>query len=301
LNLPLAKLQPGDVVRLISPASPPSEERIANTVEALEDIGFVVEIGPHARARMGFMAGSDEQRLADIDDALRDPRIRALIATSGGKGAHRIADRIDFAAARRDPKLLVGFSDLTILHLALWKHCGVAGLHAAAWNPKFSATSAASFRAAITSADPVLIRSRPEESTAVLTTSGSARGILIGGNLDLIGAAAGWVLPDLKGAILLIEAANWGLGHLDRILTRLLNTGAIAGLTGVAVGQFTDIEPSSGWTEVEVLRDRLAPLGVPILGGLPLGHGADPLAVPLGTEAMLNADAGTLMVASPFV
>ena len=215
------------------------------------------------------------------------------------KGAYRIADGLDFPAMQADPKLVIGFSEITILHLALWHHASVPGIHGACWDSdRFGETAAQSFRRAILTTEAVTIHARADEPTSVLTTRGQARGILLGGNLDMIATAAGWVLPNLERTILLIEDVEKGLGHIDRHLTRLLKAGYLDGIRGVAIGQFTGFDKAGGWTVIDVLRDRLVPLGVPILGGLPVGHGPNALAVPVGTEAALDADHGTLVVES---
>jgi muramoyltetrapeptide carboxypeptidase len=124
--------------------------------------------------------------------------------------------------------------------------------------------------------------------------------VLLGGNQDMVATAAGWALPSLNGAILLLEAVRMRLGHIDRQLTMLHNSGRLEGVRAIAVGQYTDCDASSydkgDWTAIDVLRDRLSRLRVPILGGLPIGHGADPIATPVGTTATLDADAGTLQV-----
>ncbi len=267
------------------------------SVQWLEKLGLRAELGRHVFDKIGYLAGRDEDRLADLNDAINNPAVRAVIATRGGKGAYRIADGLDFSAIRADPKLLIGFSEMTILHLALWRHAGVPGIHGACWDPeRFGETSARSFRRAILTAEPVAIRSVADEPTAALTTRGHAQGILLGGNLDMIAAAAGWVLPDLEGAILLIEDIEKGLGHIDRHLTRLLKTGCLNGVRGIAIGQFTGFKQAGGWSVIDVLRDRLAPLGVPLLGGLPLGHGRNALAVPIGAKALLDANRGTLEI-----
>jgi muramoyltetrapeptide carboxypeptidase len=192
---------------------------------------------------------------------------------------------------------------VSVLHLALLEKCGLVGLHGAPWNAEeFGAASAESFVRAVTTTSPVVVAARPDEPTHALTTAGTATGRLIGGNQDLLATAAGWALPDLAGAILLLEAHNLRLGHIDRQLTMLLNTGVLRGVAGVAVGQYTDCgagaDPTTSvaCTEIDVLRDRLGRLGVPILGGLPIGHGAGPIAVPIGTRATLDAGAGTLTV-----
>jgi muramoyltetrapeptide carboxypeptidase len=296
------KLMSGDRVRFVSPASTPTRESVEDTAKRLTAMGLKVEIGEHVFDRLGYLAGKDEDRLADINDALRDPGVKAVIATMGGKGAYRIADGMDFAAARKYPKLLVGFSEITILHLALYKNCGYAGIHGAPWGKSFGKATADSFYKTCFTTDPSTIRTNPEESTATLTTHGKVSGILLGGNQDLMATAAGWMLPSFKGAILLIEAVGLRLGHIDRQLTMLKNAGHLDGIVGIAVGQYTnctsDATTQGDWTAMDVLRDRLPRLGVPILGGLPIGHGDNPIAVPLGVMATLDADAGVLTVAA---
>jgi muramoyltetrapeptide carboxypeptidase len=295
------RLQRGDTVRFVSPASTPERAAVERSHHYLESLGLVVEVAPHVFDTWGYLAGRDEDRLEDLNAAIRDPAVRAIFATRGGKGAYRIADGLDVAAARADPKLLVGFSEITVLHLALLKHCGLAAVHGACWPPQeFGAPTADSFEAALFSGEPTRIDSVPREPTSGLTTTGMATGRLIGGNQDALATSAGWALPNLGGAILLLEAVNQRLGHIDRQLTMLLNAGHLAGVRGVAVGQYTDCEPDSStqgtWTVLDVLRDRLSRLEVPILGGLPIGHGPQPIAVPMGTVATIDCDAGTLVV-----
>lgn len=297
------RLQPGDRVRLVSPASTPEHGDVAAVVANLERLGLRPEVGNHVFDRLGYLAGRDEDRLADINDALRDPGVRGIITTRGGKGAYRIADQLDFAAARRDPKLLIGFSEITVLHMAMLKNVGLVGLHGAAWVTELhGSTSAASFERAAFTTDEVVVRSEIHEPTRVLSTEGRATGPLIGGNQDLLAIANGWTLPPFDGAILLLEAVNMRLGHIDRQLTMLANSGALNGITGIVVGQYTncgtDPTTQGDWDEHDVLADRLGRLGVPILGGLPIGHGTDAEAVPIGTQASIDVEAGTLQVAA---
>jgi muramoyltetrapeptide carboxypeptidase len=154
-----SRLQPGDVVRLVSPASTPSRESVDRMVRHLSSLGLEVELGAHVFDRLGYLAGRDEDRLADVNDALRDPRVRAVIATRGGKGAYRIAAHLDFDAARNDPKLVVGFSEITFIELALLRALGLCSLHGAAWDDAtFGSESASSFHAAAFSIDPIVIQ-----------------------------------------------------------------------------------------------------------------------------------------------
>lgn len=302
------RLQPGDRVRFVSPASPVPKGGLDGGAKVLESLGLKVEYGAHVYDiddTLDYLAGTDENRLADINDALRDPGIKAIIATRGGKGAYRIADKLDFEAARKNPKLLIGFSEVTILHMALLKNSGLVGIHGAPWNTKeFGKETADSFLQAVTSTEPLIIHSTKNEHTHALTTHGKASGILIGGNQDSIATGAGWALPNFDKAILLIEAVNLRLGHIDRQLTMLINTGIIKNIAGVAIGQYTDCgnatDPTgtTKCTEIDILRERFGQLGVPILGGLPIGHGKNPIALPIGTVAILNADTGTLTIAA---
>lgn len=295
-----AKLKASDRVRFVSPASTPSKESVLQSAEHLrQEYGLIVEIGKHAFDEYGYLAGTDEDRLEDFNDAIRDPRLAAIFATCGGKGAYRIADGLDFAALRQHPKLFVGFSENTIIQMAMLKHCGLAALHGAPWSAaQFGESAMQSFHRCAFTTDPAIITSRSEEPTAQLTTNGRVSGVLIGGNQDMLATAAGWALPSFAGAILLLEGVSMWLGQIDRQLTMLQNSGALKGVVGVAIGQYVhcgsnDPTPHD-WTAIDVLRDRLGKLNVPILGGLPIGHGEKPVAVPIGTMTTLDADAGTL-------
>ena len=283
-------LRPGDKIRFVSPASAPDQEAVLRGAEELESWGLRVDFGAHAFRKTGYLAGTDAERLADLNDALRDPEVRAIFATRGGKGSYRIADQLDFAAARGDPKFLVGYSDITALHLSLLKHCGVVGIHGAL------GSGSPSLKAALMTADRMTVRARAEEDTFALTTHGTAHGILMGGNLDMVATSAGWNLPPLCGGILLLEAVNMFVGQVDRQLTMLRKGGHLSGLSGIAIGRFTGFGASDGVTIIDLLREHLAGLGVPILGGLPLGHGDRPGSILVGAMAVMDTVLGELTV-----
>ncbi|AVA22396.1 LD-carboxypeptidase [Rhizobium sp. NXC24] len=293
-------LRPGDKIRFVSPASPPDRDLVLRQAETLRGCGLEVDFGEHAFCKRDYLAGTDEERLTDFNAALRDPEVRAIFTTRGGKGSYRIADRLDFDAARRDPKFLVGFSDITILHLSLWKHCRQVGVHGALFihgdEQDVSVETSDSLRLLVMTSEDIVIRSRPHEPTSALTTEGAVTGRLIGGNLDMVATAAGWALPDLHGAILLLEAVNMHRGQVDRQLTMLRKAGHLNDLAGIAIGQFTGFEFDRRFSVIDILREHLDTLGVPVLGGLPLGHGHSPLNVPIGAAAILDAQAGTLTI-----
>jgi muramoyltetrapeptide carboxypeptidase len=287
-------LRPGDKVRFGSPASPPPRDWACHCAKTLEGWGLDVDFGEHVFGNVAWLAGTDDERLADFNAALRDPTVRALFTAAGGKGSCRIADRLDFAAARRDPKFLVGISDITALQLSLWKHCRLVSVHGS-FVP--DGQDGETLRKAMMTSEGICLHSRLDEPTAALTTEGTARGRLIGGRLLPMSAVAGWALPSLKGAILLIEAVNTGPGVMDSLLTMLRKAGHLAGLAGIAVGQFNDcFHPVNGFTVVDLLRGHLQPFKIPILGGVPVGHGHQPQSIRVGTMAFLDAGAGTLTI-----
>jgi muramoyltetrapeptide carboxypeptidase len=296
------RLNPGDRVRIVSPASPPERSDVERGAEILGTWGLKVEIGPHAFDRFGhYLAGRDEDRLSDINDALRDPDVRAIFTTRGGKGSYRIAHGIDFEAARGNPKPLIGFSDITILHLALWRECRAIGFHGpyAGWNKTYYGDVAVGrLRRALMEPDCVVIQQEASDITAKVVIPGKADGILMGGNLNMIGRAIGWACPGFADTILLLEAVDTEIGQIDAVLTQLRRAGCLEGLKGVAVGQFIRCaEPKEGkWSVVDVLYDHFSAWGVPVLGGLPIGHGPQPPTVPLGTMAVLDTIAGTLTI-----
>ncbi|WP_268800515.1 S66 peptidase family protein [Pseudomonas huanghezhanensis] len=294
-------LRPGDAVALVSPAAPVAEARVQAAVQALTGFGLRPRVYPHALDTHSFYAGTDEHRVADLNDALADPEIRAVLCNRGGYGTQRILAQVDYDAVRRDPKLLIGFSDITALHGALWTEARLATVHgpvAAQFERGGMFTS--TLKRALMSAEPVVVRASADEPTCRVRTSGLAEGLLLGGNLSMLSTCIGTpYMPDLEGAILLIEDVNEPAYRIDRLLTHLLNCGILQRVAGIAVGQFS--EPGNGNATIkaaDVLIERLGDLGIPVLGGLSIGHGDRNEAVALGTYARLDADNGTLTVAA---
>src|SRR5437764_8939472 len=177
-------LCPGDTVRLVSPSGPTRPERVARGIELLTGWGLAVQVAPHVYARHGCLAGPDADRLADLRDALCDPAVRGVVCTRGGYGTQRIVDGLDLAAVSADPKVVVGFSDITALQLALWRGARLATVHGpgAAWvEDRTPAASAESLRAALMDVAPVTLYAGGDTETGPVRTTGRARGTLLGG------------------------------------------------------------------------------------------------------------------------
>nr|GID83688.1 peptidase S66 [Actinoplanes derwentensis] len=295
-----AALRPGDRVRVVAPAGVP-DTRLARGIQILEGFGLVVEAGAHLYDRFGYLAGTDEDRLADLNAAFGDPGIKGVFAARGGYGTQRIIDGLDLAAVRRDPRVVVGFSDLTVLSGRLWNAARLVSFYGPMVNWTDSRTGPAeieSLRKAIMTDEPTVLTRDPAEPSAAVAVPGTATGRLLGGNLTMLQTSIDTEdLPDLRGAILLIEDTDESAYSYDRMLTHLIRAGALRKIAGVAIGQFTNAPVTSGqWTAAQAVQDRLGGLGVPVLGGLRIGHGNGQLTVPLGTRATIDTAAATLTV-----
>jgi len=244
--------------------------------------------------RRGYLAGSDQRRLDELNEALHDPVARALIAVRGGYGATRICPRADFSALERYPKWCVGFSDFTAIHLEA-QRAGVASLHA----PNLTGLGrgdAAARQGWLEALEAPLAR-RSFGGLEVLR-AGTASGPLVGGNLTLtFTAAASGRLSLPRGAIFFLEEVNEAPYRIDRMLTALATSGKLDELGGVCVG---DVAPDGAHAvrraTLDAVIDCLGALGIPILAGLPVGHGAQNQPLPLGVPALLDAARGALIV-----
>jgi muramoyltetrapeptide carboxypeptidase len=294
-------LKPGDRVRVIAPAGVPDPARLARGVEILQSFGLVVEPGAHLSDIYGYLAGTDDARLADLTAAFTDPGIAGVFAARGGYGTQRVIDRLDLRPVRHDPRVFVGFSDLTSLIGRLWHDARLVSFYGpmVAWtDARTGPVEIASLRSALMTTDPVVLTRDPAEPSAAVTVPGTATGTLLGGNLTMVQASLGTRdMPDMRGAILLFEDVDEAPYSYDRMLTQLRRAGVLQNLAGIAIGQFTNAVGAPGqWTAAQAVQDRVANLGVPVLGGLRVGHGTGQLTVPLGSTATLDTAAGTLTV-----
>ena len=287
-----APLQPGSRVRVIAPSGPFDRTLV------LRGIGFLgqryrVEFDWSIFDRAGFLAGSDTRRLEELNLALSDPSLSAIVAARGGYGLTRIAHLAEFGAFARHPKWIVGFSDVTALHVEA-STLGIASMHgpnAAALGRSDAWTQQRFLQALEAPQSP----RRFDGLTSL--RGGRASGVLAGGNLSLLftcQAARRLLLP--AGAILVIEDVTESSYRVDRMLSALLASGALDRISGVVVGDFTDCPDAHRVSVPSVLEERLSVLGVPVLSGLRFGHARFNEFVPLGAFAELDADAGSLLI-----
>ena len=298
------RLREGDRVRLVAPCSPVPAAQLDAAVEVLRGWGLEVEQAPHVRDRhplLPYLAGTDRDRAADLQEAWCDPDVRAVFCVRGGDGAHRMLDLLDFDEMRlAEPKALIGFSDITALHEAFAVELGTATVHGPVVGTRYFVGDEVAQRELHTTLfapEQRLVLTSPGAHALV---PGRAEGVTFGGNLSLLndGLATPRSRLSTAGGILILEDVNEDAARIDRMLTHLLRTGWMDGVAGVALGTWTDCPPDLG-VIAELMRERLEPLGVPVLWGLEFGHCAAQLTVPLGVPAALDAESGSLVLAVP--
>ncbi|MCG5214984.1 LD-carboxypeptidase [Streptosporangium sp. KLBMP 9127] len=290
LRMPPPLLQ-GDTVAVVAPSGPLDPESLARGVRVLTDLGLRVVVGKHALERERYLAGADAGRAADLQEAWCDPSVAAVICARGGYGASRLLGLLDWESmAEAAPKTLLGSSDVTALHQALAVRLGVAGC--------FGPMAANDLVGGEDGPEPLSFEhmtaalfgeQKPIAGDQVLVP-GRVEAPLTGGNLSLLAALCGTAFaPRFEGRIVLLEDIHEAPYRVDRMLTQLLETGAFDGVAGIALGSWVgcgDVAP--------VLADRLIPLGVPVLAGLPVGHGSPQLTVWLGGLGVIDTQSCSL-------
>lgn len=305
------RLRSGDVVGIIAPASaPPDPKAVDRVVGQVERLGFKPQLGRHVRERHGFLAGTDRARAADLMAMFADKKVRGIICLRGGYGTARLLHLLDYALIRRNPKVIAGYSDITTLHCALAVKAKLVSFHSPMLNEglgaeKFPAFANESFLRNVTEAQPAgSLCAGLDKKSVTIVRRGVAEGRLVGGNLSVLVTTIGTPYqPEFKRRILFIEEISERPYRLDRLLTHLLNAGLLQQVAGVAVGVNQDCdEPDAKQRKeyrqsaAEVVRERLKPLGVPVVTGLPFGHQPVNATIPVGARARLDANRGDLVI-----
>ena len=306
-----AALQPGDTIAFIAPASKLDRERMELAQRRLEALGFKVKVPDDLYRSRGYLAGEDEVRAAEVMRAFCDPDVQAIFPGTGGYGITRILDRLDYAAIRRHPKVVIGFSDVTALHLALERKTGLVTFHSP--NPMWGLGSPANLRefsaqyfwrallareyfdaAGHRLPNGYTIDLPDDVPPLQVLAPGVGRGRLTGGNLSLVVALMGTEYEiQTAGRVLFLEDVGERPYRVDRCLCQLRLAGKLDHLAGVILGQFSDCKPKEdeeSLTLDEIFGEYFAHLGVPVVANFPAGHTPLNATLPLGALVEVNAN-----------
>ncbi|MEL6638738.1 MAG: LD-carboxypeptidase [Bacteroidota bacterium] len=282
-------LRPGDTIGLIAPAGPLRKSAAQQALQNLSQLGLQGVFGEHVHQREGYLAGRDSDRLRDLHRFFADPQIAGIWCLRGGYGSMRLLPQLDYELIRRHPKVLIGYSDITALLLAVYRHCGLVCFHGPLAGAPLTDFSTRYWRALLMPSAP----SPVELGTGMPPTPNPREvlGPLIGGNLSLLAALAGGpYAPNYKDRIVFLEDIGEKPYRIDRLLTQLRMNG-LGRARAILLGQFTDCEEADknrSWPLHQTLRDRLEPLGLPLYFDLPFGHVPDQWTLPLGIPLRLS-------------
>jgi muramoyltetrapeptide carboxypeptidase len=306
------RLVEGDTVGLISPATPVSDPDLLQKAErTIRHFGWKVKWGRSVGRKAGYFGSSVEDRLADLHAMFEDPEVDAVFAIRGGYGASHLLDGIDYELIRRHPKVFVGYSDITALHLAIHQQTGLVTFHAPVPLSPLTGYSQKSFRQAITEVRPLGRQTNPPESNLLrplhptrVVQPGRATGPLVGGNLTLVSTLMGTPYEiETRDAILFLEDVGEEPYRIDRMLTQLRLAGKLEQAAGIVFGECVDCGPSefrpfvaAGFSLGEVIDAMLGPLQIPVLFGLTIGHTADQMTLPMGLRTTLDTETASIEI-----
>ncbi len=307
------RLRRGDTVGFITPGSFAPDDAVQKAYQNMESMGLRVKPAKNLRAQRGFNAGTDAQRLEDLHDMFADPEVKAVWCVRGGYGCTRLLPLIDFDLIRRNPKILIGYSDVTALLQAIHLQTGLVCFHGPVASATFTDYAKTQLQAVLMQpTDGHVIRLAEGQKTKkeveyqpLVIRSGTAEGTLAGGNLSLMAAMAGTPHAfDLRNKLVFVEEVEERPYRVDRMFTTLLQAANLQQAAGVALGVFNACHPKKdepSLTLLETLQDRLGALGIPVVYGLSFGHVSDNCTLPVGIAAKLNADAFEIILSQAAV
>lgn len=296
----------GATIGVISPAScPPDEEKFRRGIDYLKKLGYKVVESKHVLDNHGYLAGKDEDRVDDFNLMFRDPQVDAIFCSRGGYGTPRIINQVDFEAIKNNPKIFVGYSDITTLNLAIWQKTGLMSFSgpmvAVEMGKGIDSFTERSFWQALKSVEPLGTLKNPPDNPIKIIKPGKVNGKLLGGCLSLINVVLGTpYCPDFAGAILFIEDIDEEPYRIDRHLAQLRMAGILEQVSGIVLGKFVDCvpsEPEKPNLELEqISEDYFKDLDIPIISNFAYGHVPVKHTMPIGIQAELDTDQGGLII-----
>jgi len=296
------KLEKGDVIGIISPASNPDNlEKIEQGVNYLEKLGYRTEIGDNVGKEHGYLAGTDEERLADLHGMFSNKNVKAIFCVRGGYGSGRLLDKIDFSLIKKNPKIFVGYSDITVLQMAIFKKTGLitfAGpMVAADFSGKINQYTEENFWKVITSHRKIGKLHNPRDEKFYVLNSGRGEGKILGGNLALLASLLGTeFMPNMKDSILLLEDIGEQPYRVDRLFNQLKLAKVFDQINGLILGRFVDCYETDKSKKTiklnEVVEHYFSKLKIPVLYSFSHGHIEENLTIPFGVNCKINTSRG---------
>ncbi len=295
------RLKQGDTIGIVAPASPPNQESLTRSFAFLESLGLKWKLGNHVKDVSGYLAGTDKDRVTDLEEMFADPEIAGIICAGGGYGSARFADRLDYQLIQENPKVFWGFSDITYLHTAIANYTDLVTFHgpmlaSCVGKETFHELSAKMFQQLF---EPMELHYSEAISPLETLTPGVASGELTGGNLSLLASGIGTKYEiNTKGKLLLIEDVGEEPYRVDNLLNQLRLAGKFSDAAGIVIGDFANAKPTKdpSLSLNEILNHYTAGLGKPVVSGFKIGHCEPHFAIPLGIKARLDADQKTLTI-----
>jgi muramoyltetrapeptide carboxypeptidase len=300
------RLRKGDVIGLVAPASTPSsEEKILKGALYLEQLGYRIKTGKHIRTVYGYLAGSDNERAEDFNEMVCDKNVKAIFAIRGGYGTPRLLQMIDYRALKANPKIIVGYSDLTALQLAIFRKVGLVTFSGPMtgsdmWKD-FNSYTEEHFWRSLTSNKKIGLLNNPADEPLSILRHGKASGQLVGGNLSLLACLMGTSFqPPMKDAILFLEDVDESPHRVDRIMAQLHNAGVLQKLEALVYGKFTDCVPGNSsdpsLTIDQIQEEFTQKIKCPVIANFQYGHIPRKLTVPIGLKARIDTKRGKIEV-----
>lgn len=307
-------LKPGDTIALICPAHPLlAKEDLDIATETLNALGFKVRVGKHVTDRYGYLAGKDKDRAADVNEMFSDKAVQGIIAIHGGWGCARILPYLDYDLIKKNPKVLMGYSDITALLNAIYTKTGLVTFHGPVASSTWNSFTVDSFKKVLIDAEKAEFKNPTKITTGLVQTqdriqtisSGIANGELVGGNLTVLSAMVGSsYLPNFKGKILFLEDIGESIYRIDRMLTHLKLAGILEQISGFIWGKCSDCPPEKGFGSLtfdDLFNDHIKPLGIPAFSGSMIGHITDKFTIPIGLNVTIDAEKGSITFSSSAV
>lgn len=295
-------LKKGDTVGVITPSSPLVDDKgYAIAEDNVNRLGLRLKWGQHVGKKYGYLAGRDEERIADLHHMFSDPEVKAIVCLRGGSGAARLLDRLDYGLIARNPKIFMGYSDITAFHQAIYTQTGLVTFHGAVANSVWTPMVNNQFRQLFFEGKPPVYATSQNEIQTI--TGGTAEGRLLGGNLTVLtGISGSKYFPNFEDSILFLEDIGEEPYRIDRMFSQLALSGALAKIKGLVFGKCSDCEaksPKNSLTLNQVLNDYIKPLRIPAYQGARIGHIDEQFILPIGARVRMDANQGSIRVLDP--